>query len=811
MKFFQRTVVALLLAASIFTMAACGKVAPPVTELSYSFEQQVSLVERDGAFSVEGMTLVIQLSDNTNRRITLTNSMVKTWPDMSTIGQKTIVITYLGKDYSFNIQVVQNAQDHYNLALQEFLAKANAGNVTVSDITSTINYNVLLSFLGQSNQASDLATGSISYQQLAQLLESLIVKDANEVFEMFVNAFIVSSLGHGNSINFNSLTTSIALEEMIADMLGNLEFDFASFVRNNVLAEFEPYIEEALYQIALKIPFLTEDIYQDIFQVLIDEIYYPYIEEQQINWSGIKTNITSILQDASVEMPSINLFLAVIETLESGEYNHLYSNLFAISIGNFIYFENVHYASPYNDGFYDFVPVLNETPEQTELREFYFETVLQVIRNIESLPFASDYFLALSDIVSGLADLNDMAEYMKNSWDYYLYDISGQINYQTPYMQMVQVFSILQLVAIGDFEMFYYIISDELSRVLTNALADQSQDLMQVRQDVYNYLFDAFVNFEDTHAFDALAFVNGLQAILQSPMLEAFLNNIDNYGSPMLLSTMLQSYVWFISSYYDDFNSEIQQQLIDDMNAMLPLLQAIDTIIDLQNETLNLNYAKLLQIQNALITVLEYNYDNYAQSPMDSLLYSIMIDLLTENADHIQVVLNYIDDYKTELSGLIAQGILQAFMLDVAAYSDLQTWAYDNLLLLTSNELNYETALEDLFAIFNASAPSEVKASVYSVIALVAFFMEDVDYNALFEGIELPPQIDSIDYNLLVEQLKSAQTYDVLTINDITVQTVVSSEGTIIKEILTLSLSLNFDIMISQIIGELNLVIELNY
>ena len=89
---------------------------------------------------------------------------------------------------------------------------------------------------------------------------------------------------------------------------------------------------------------------------------------------------------------------------------------------------------------------------------------------------------------------------------------------------------------------------------------------------------------------------------------------------------------------------------------------------------------------------------------------------------------------------------------------------------------------------------------------------ENVDYNELFAGIDLPKEVEEVDFNKLIKEvLKDKNTYDVLSLNDVKVDYITDVQGNIVKEVLTLSLKVNYDILISSLDENITITIEINF
>ena len=85
----------------------------------------------------------------------------------------------------------------------------------------------------------------------------------------------------------------------------------------------------------------------------------------------------------------------------------------------------------------------------------------------------------------------------------------------------------------------------------------------------------------------------------------------------------------------------------------------------------------------------------------------------------------------------------------------------------------------------------------------------DVDYNKLFEFIELPQGI-TIDYNKMIQKLSDEATFDnMFTISNIETK-LVTSQDNLLEEVVDITLRVNCDVSIASISGEIVLRLNIN-
>ena len=72
---------------------------------SYEFKNYDNTYTTEETFSVHGIILKLELESGKLKDVNVTPDMIKEMPDMTTVGEKNIVVVYQGKEYSFTITV----------------------------------------------------------------------------------------------------------------------------------------------------------------------------------------------------------------------------------------------------------------------------------------------------------------------------------------------------------------------------------------------------------------------------------------------------------------------------------------------------------------------------------------------------------------------------------------------------------------------------------------------------------------------------------------------------------------------------------
>lgn len=179
-----------------------------------------------------------------------------------------------------------------------------------------------------------------------------------------------------------------------------------------------------------------------------------------------------------------------------------------------------------------------------------------------------------------------------------------------------------------------------------------------------------------------------------------------------------------------------------------------------------------------------------------------------------EMIQTTVDDYKVEIKDYLSQAIAYTLQLEEGSegYNEVKTFVTLYVNKYLTDEIVLEDMISDLADIINTYCSDEVKTTAHAISAvyLILFNQGDVDYNELLSFIELPDAIESIDYNQLVETIRSKSTYeDMLFINGVTVEHVTDDHGNLVKEVLTLKASVDLDVMISSISGSVELTLEI--
>ena len=218
-------------------------------------------------------------------------------------------------------------------------------------------------------------------------------------------------------------------------------------------------------------------------------------------------------------------------------------------------------------------------------------------------------------------------------------------------------------------------------------------------------------------------------------------------------------------------------------------------------------------------------YDVYAEMGEDyeyeQMLTDFVVRLTNTEKDFNANFKDVLTEYKTIAKDSATMLLLDMFNIyqDSEVYdkaqSDLDHIVNYHITAYLKDEVVIGDLVADMNEFIDTYCEEDVRTYVKSFAILSTLVMnygEDIDYNELFGSIELPNEIKDVDFNKLIkETLKDKETYDILDLHDVKVDYITDEEGNITKEILTISLNANYDILLSAMDAKVTLTIEINF
>ena len=286
-------------------------------------------------------------------------------------------------------------------------------------------------------------------------------------------------------------------------------------------------------------------------------------------------------------------------------------------------------------------------------------------------------------------------------------------------------------------------------------------------------------------------------------------------------------------------------------NGVVDVLEVLSSIANIIYESQNENISILQDLRKTdyMIMIMEYDAYNEVVDFFPIVGYSILYQgannkiceyrfdqeiKLYENANAeihkiieiVDTVKNVVSDpkafvdelinqYKEDAIEMVVNKCLNMFGVDSESEiaKDIKDFAIDCVDSYLNGTFNKEETLTKISELIEENSSDEVKTifkAAYMMYTVINY-NEEIDYNEMFKDIELPKEIENVDFNVLMEKVTNVETYDIFKINDIVIDYIANEDGEIIAEQLTLKVDIEFDVMISSIIGDVEIVMTLDF
>lgn len=841
-KFLKKTLLVAIMVSSMFFASACslfdGEIGDIIDDVldatieSYEITQISSDFETAEDFSIEGAVLTLTLTDGTTQNITLSNDMLVEMPDMSTPGEKTVTITYLGQTYTFTFNVSLNDQEVYQEILDEILTDYQNGQINFSELEATLSGNVNFSFLENTETKTIEQMAYFTEAEMMQFLQMAENGMPADLYEVLRDSVIAGAMSADSTglIDLAQKTTSMDLELFIRAALEEaMKADYEQMLKANFLVEYREAFEQMADNMAAMLgEGLAQSSVDAISNSIMNNFYNSFVANTQIDMVGFVEDMIIIVENDTMVMPETQVtMISLLETYRDGEYSHALSNWIA-DVG-----ENI---PMYDEIAQEIIMPENETAQQTMYKNQMVTAYYNLALTLENM-YANDFMSTLDTLEIQVAAI-ETAEATLSMANLEL--LPFQIDYEEVYFAIEtarEVFG-LDFAALnqrfGVQEMIAYEIAYQLTNAYYNPF-DYVNDYLVVEEDVYDYLMlqaDSVIN---GITFDPNAFLTGLEAILVNLDQDVFIQNFHTEGSFMILTTILEQKIEeAILNNPEDAQFEI------DMNGLLAnareITEAIDTVFvyNTVTETWDFNSNVLNEIEQGIHHTATY-VNTVAENNGQEIPEYIILEELSDYTVAVgQRVLNVLDTFQEEASFVLTNAVADMLQIPeydsemlyapssyssyalenppTAGYQAVENWSDQVIADVLAGTFVAEDAAMDLLNVVDLYATQEVKTIIYATIAASAIITDaDVNYNEIMANIELPQEIAAIDFNALVERLQTESTYDFLDLSDVQVQNVMDENGNLTSQVLTLTLNINFDVMVASVTGALELEVVLSY
>ena len=178
-----------------------------------------------------------------------------------------------------------------------------------------------------------------------------------------------------------------------------------------------------------------------------------------------------------------------------------------------------------------------------------------------------------------------------------------------------------------------------------------------------------------------------------------------------------------------------------------------------------------------------------------------------------------VSTYKETIVGVSSAVLLQAMGVDETNENIVNEMA--GILnpyvesYLAGEELNYNQLISEInefVATFANGKNKTLFEGITTALMIFGNYGDDTDYNKLLENIELPKEIENVDFNKLInEVLLNKETWNIFKLDNVKVDYVLDDNGKITKEVLTLNLNIDYDLMLTSLDSNLTLKFEINF
>ena len=194
-----------------------------------------------------------------------------------------------------------------------------------------------------------------------------------------------------------------------------------------------------------------------------------------------------------------------------------------------------------------------------------------------------------------------------------------------------------------------------------------------------------------------------------------------------------------------------------------------------------------------------------------------LLSVLTDTSlnDPLKMTAGLVEEYRTEVEQIVTEYTAYALMIEkeTEGYNVLSNVVTKHVDKFVNDTFDYAELIEDASNVINNYSTDSIKILTHSamMLACVSMYDENIDYNEVFDFVELPNMVESVDYNVLMKKLANPDTYaEMLTFRDVEVEHVFDDNGNLVKEIFTVEFKLDFDAMITSIDANLVLTLEVD-
>ncbi|MFQ6724397.1 MAG: bacterial Ig-like domain-containing protein, partial [Clostridia bacterium] len=187
-------------------------------------------------FTISGTKLRITDKNGKTKEVEITKDMIKQMPDMTTAGEKMVVVEYEGVEYSFVITIENRTNEQLLAKLQTFLRRYESNNDSL--ISADIKTNLIAKYL-----KNDV---NINEQETIELLSIMFDNDmlANTLYNTLFDALVEGSFDLDDSfvVNSNELKAKLDTLKVLENAKQSISnFDIRTYAIDLILPRTDAY------------------------------------------------------------------------------------------------------------------------------------------------------------------------------------------------------------------------------------------------------------------------------------------------------------------------------------------------------------------------------------------------------------------------------------------------------------------------------------------------------------------------------------------------------------------------------------------
>ena len=851
-KGFLKTFLISLLMSFVFIFSACNTGTNVYVD-SYSItnEDESSTLYVGDNFTLDGYILNLVMTDGSKKSIKLQDSMIKNGPDMTSSGKKTVVLDYNSKTYSFNIYVEPKEKKEFLQELRHYLENFDSLINLPEEIVINAVLDYSASYLGNTAifdslncdltiSPIDIVFGSYDSKgdyDTTTLLEFEEEDFAEFAYEALITTFIRKSFTPDNDdiVNVEEKIIRINLSELGTDTVREISgYDFIYSIVNDYIL-----IQENSYYSDFITNFLAEIFYIDVvFDEGDDEFAVSEAKYDLQNFStGIVLKVKSCefkslsIKDYMIDLGRIvykhssdsNTRILFTEVLKSAvgydcstdtiineniDEKHIFSNVVsAISDLNVIYKEN-------EDGSTE----VDNSEEAREAAQEQTKKITALIRAFED--YIYDSFEAAKN--EQPYDTKAALDKIKLASEDYVNFIYEMYEDGTWIENIIVVFITEPLIILNDIIDLYdanpriFIVNimkyfDVMGKIIdSSGLSENITD--EQRELIITFLYDVL---QPNPNYDYENYIRSLCSMVgydDEELVQEYIREFEETKTFSLLSDFFTDALAFYKDeeYRNENLTSIAKELnITNVEAVEVLESRIEatesliiTIKYLENIPIN-GYDPLVLTNYITTTLQDISSGAIGQEHLEILIFAFsqLFDIEAAIRNNIQKA---VGESQVLISEWLTGYITSLLNLDEddspVAYREIKTIISYAVSEYAKGSIDYTSIMNSFFKTVNEYCEDENKIIANSLGIMLMIIVGEsseisFDYNKMFEYIDLPNSVNSINYNELIEKLFSNATYaDFIKVSDPQVK-FVEEQGVLIAEVVTFNISVNFELV----------------